>query len=128
MYKKILFLTGILITGYSEMGAQTKAAKYCKAPVTMTAVKPVLNSQNEINYTETPENEHPYGGTFQFISNKMNKKEMFTTEILKLIEEKRLLDQEQILVLSPDTKVRILSKKQISDPNFQPIKYLYLFE
>lgn len=75
------------------------------------------------------ENDHPFGGTFQFIISKDAKsKEIFTTEILSFIEENRLENEEKILVLSPNTKVRILSKNQISDSNFKPLTNLYSIE
>ncbi|OFY86923.1 MAG: hypothetical protein A3F72_00790 [Bacteroidetes bacterium RIFCSPLOWO2_12_FULL_35_15] len=129
MLKKLLFSIGVLIIANFEINAQNKAVKFCKSnSVAMTAIKPAPVSQIASNTTETQENEHPYGGTFEFIAKKNSPKEVFTTDILKLIEEKRLDDQEQIIVLSPTTKLRILSKKQISSPGFQPFKYLYLYE
>jgi hypothetical protein len=78
---------------------------------------------------ELGENSHPFGGTFQFIISKNAKtKEIFTDEILRVVEENRLDNEEKTLVLSPNTKVWILSKTQINDPKFVPLTNLYSIE
>ena len=78
---------------------------------------------------EIGENTHPYGGTFQFIISKNAKsKEIFTTDILKIIEDNRTESEEKIIILSPNTKVWILSKNQINNPDFIPLINLYSIE
>lgn len=116
--KTILFL-GVLLCSVMEINAQK-----------MRTVQPTLQQEsksqgvNDLNR----ENEHPYGGTFQFISDRNHPREIFTTDILKLIEEKRKDNDEVILTLSKYTKVKILSRKEISSPGFAPITTLYSFE
>jgi hypothetical protein len=117
---KNLFAVVALVLGINSL---MHAQKNCPQvqPVTLEAI----NSPK----VEVDEQEHPYGGTFQIICSKeAGKKEVFTTELLTTIENNRLDNEEKILVLSPVTKIRILSKKQISSPDFHPIAKLYSFE
>lgn len=119
MNKKLLFILGFIFAFNSFLAAQKNIVK--PAPVTMTAIKAAPE--------QIDDQEHPYGGTFQIICDKKaRKKEVFSTDLLKQIEESRLENEEKILVLSPVTKIRILSRQQISAPNFQPIEKLYSFE
>ena len=75
------------------------------------------------------ENSHPYGGTFQFFILKgAVKKEIFTTDILEFIESKREKNEDVMIPLSQNTKVLILSKNKISDPDFKALTNLYKLE
>lgn len=121
--KKSFFLTASIML-FSVLG-NAQQTKICTSAVQtpvvgLTPVQPAI---------DLGVNDHPYGGTFQIIISKgADHKEIFTKEILSVIEEKRLQDEEVVIVISPLTKIRILSKKQISSPSFQPIKDLYSFE
>jgi hypothetical protein len=118
MNKRLFLIFSLMMALNSFAIAQKECAR---VPVTATALPKSTNPAMD-------EQEHPYGGTFQLICSKDAKKEIFTTELLKLVEKNRLEDTENILVLSPVTRVRILSKKQIAASDFQPIQKLYSFE
>lgn len=118
MIKNSLLIIGLILACNSFVLAQKNCAQ-----TTVTAV--AINSTK----TQIDEQDHPYGGTFQIIASKAaGKKEVFTTDLLTFVENNRLENEENILVLSPITKLRILSKKQISSANFHPIEKLYSFE
>ena len=89
-----------------------------------------LSKEKKVVDWEAEEDEHPYGGTFQLISSKeLTSKELFTSDyLLPLVEKNRLENEEKIIQLSPNTKLRILSKKQIASADFKPFKKLYSFE
>jgi hypothetical protein len=119
MNKKSFLILGFMLALNSFASAQKGLA------VTPAPVKAINMNKASVG----DDQEHPYGGTFQIICSKeAGKQEVFTTDLLKLVEENRLENEEKILVLSPVTKVRILSKQQISAPGFQPIQKLYSFE
>ncbi|HEX8517051.1 MAG TPA: hypothetical protein VF868_12705 [Bacteroidia bacterium] len=119
MNKRSLFILGFLITLNVVVFAQKDQAR---KPVTMTA----LNSPKSI---VVDDQDHPYGGTFQIICSKESgKQEVFTTDLLKLVEANRQDNEEARLVVSPVTTIRILSRKQISAADFRPIEKLYSFE
>jgi hypothetical protein len=120
----VLFLACGIASGAS---AQTKSCSNSKeeSHLTVTALPKTKAPVGQMQAIS--ENEHPYGGTFQFISREGQPQEIFTSDVLKLIEEKREEDKEVVIVLSENTRVRILSRKTISSPNFEPIKNLYSF-
>jgi hypothetical protein len=119
MNKRSFLILGLMLALNSFASAQKR---YSRTPDPV----PALNT-NKASVSD--DQDHPYGGTFQIICSKeAGKKEVFTTDLLKLIEDNRLESEEKILVLSPITKIRILSKQQISAPGFQPIEKLYSFE
>jgi hypothetical protein len=123
MNKKLALAIGLFAGLSSFVNAQTKNCPRpaAQAPVTVTA----LNQTT----VQIDDQDHPYGGTFQIICDKhAGNKEVFTTEILQVIEANRKENEETILVMSSVTKIRILSKKQITAPGFQPIQKLYSFE
>jgi hypothetical protein len=120
MNKNLLLVIGLMLAFNSFVVAQ----KNCPKPTVYPTVTAINSPKAEVD-----DQEHPYGGTFQIICDKnARKKEIFTTDLLKLVEDNRLENEEKILVLSPITKIRILSKKQISSPDFHPIEKLYSFE
>jgi hypothetical protein len=114
----------LLFLGLSTLVNAQEDCQRCPKP-TLTPVE-----QTKVSELQSGENDHPYGGTFQLICSKtLLAKENFTTDyLLPLVEEKRREDEEVTIELTPNTKLRILSKKQISAPGFQPIKNLYAFE
>jgi hypothetical protein len=120
MNKNLLVVIGLILAFNSFVIAQ----KNCPKP----PVYPTVEAIN-VPKTDIDNQENPYGGTFQIICDKnAGKKEIFTTDLLKLVEDNRLETEEKVLVLSPITKIRILSKKQISAADFHPIEKLYSFE
>jgi hypothetical protein len=120
MNKNLLVVIGLMLAFNSFLIAQ----KNCPKPPVYPTVEAINAPKTEID-----EQDHPYGGTFQIICDKnAGKKEIFTTDLLKLVEENRLENEEKTIVLSSITKIRILSKKQISAPDFHPIEKLYSFE
>lgn len=124
MIKNLLLLSGFFIVAQCNLFAQ----KQCTPAVTAIYAGETLNqSEKEANSSVSEFEPHPYGGTFQIITKK-GTNEVFTTDLIKLIEAKRLENKQEVIVLSAYTKVKILSKKQISSPHFEPIKYLYSFE
>lgn len=68
-----------------------------------------------------------YDGTYQFtIIN--NCKMLITTETLDFIAKNRDKNQEIVINLNENVKVRILSEKTISAKKFSPIKDLFIIE
>jgi hypothetical protein len=120
MNKNLLMVLGLMLALNSFM----KAQKNCPKPVVYQTAEAINVAKVEVD-----DQEHPYSGTFQIVCSKETiKREVFTSDLLKLVEENRLENEENILVLSPISKVRILSKRQISSPDFHPIEKLYSFE
>lgn len=122
-----LCMAFLLCVAFTTVKAQQVKTCASDTPPTVTAIaRPSGELQQAV--TVLPENDHPYGGTFQFIIKKGQAQELFTTDVLLLIEEKREENREVMLTLSENTKVRILSKRDISSAGFEPIKNLYSFE
>lgn len=116
----LLFVTSKTVNAQSGSIVQEPKTKVCVTYPTATAVEKEVNDENL--------EAHPYGGTFQFISKKGKAKEIFTTDILKFVEDNRAENEEKIIALTANTKVRILSRKQLSDKQFKPFEFLYSFE
>lgn len=74
------------------------------------------------------EQEHPYGGTFQFVSKKGFPQQYFTTDILEFIEANRDAEVDKVIQYTETTKIIIPSKREIGRRKFQPYKTLYSFE
>lgn len=119
-----IFILLFIITGIvNNVIAQKECSK------TMSNHSSVLTINKKTSQLDLGENDNPYGGTFQFIiSENADHLEVFTDNILTLIEENRLENDENIVVLSPYTRVRILSRNQINKPGFQPLTKLYIIE
>lgn len=132
MNNRILLLLVFMTAASPTIFAQKETSKLLKPQTTVTSLPSKgkdPTKETDFVVPQIEENDHPYGGTFQIIcSLEGGVKEIFTTDLLDLIEQKRLEDKEEILVLSKNTKVRILSKSYILSPSFQPIKNLYSFE
>lgn len=126
MIKRFTFLFMLMsLAAFTDVKGQSKASSPGLVPISNGL--PVAKSGVSVN-TDNSANDHPHGGTFQLIQKKGTAKEGITTETLKMIEEKRSEDKEQILVLSESLKVRIPSKRQIASPSFRPYTELYSFE
>lgn len=120
-----LFLSFFFICSTHADAQMTKNCASANSPSVVTA-KAMTHTITE---ADLGENSNSYGGTFQFvISGNAKAVEIFTDEVLKLIEENRLMDKENIISLSPNTKVRILSKDHVSSPDFKPFDKLYIIE
>lgn len=68
-----------------------------------------------------------YNGTYRFIFTK-GIKQAFTDDIINTIELSRKDDEDVIVVLSPYTKLQILSRKKIASEGFVPFNKSYVFE
>lgn len=120
MNKRFLLVVGLMMALSSFMQAQKECNRIPQEVVVVTTSPTSVQSDDQ---------DHPYGGTFQIICDKnAGKKEVFTTDLLKIVEDNRLENKENIVVLSPVTRLRILSKEQIASQKFQPIEKLYSFE
>lgn len=69
----------------------------------------------------------PFDGTYQFIFTR-GIKQIFTDEILKVIDANRKDDETVTLTLSPYAKLKILSRRQITAAGFMPFTKSYIFE
>ncbi len=119
-----LFLSFFIICTTHADAQMTKNCASANSPSIVTA-KAVIHTITE---ADLGENTNSYG-TFQFIISKnAPAMELFTDNVIKLIEENRLQDKENIISLSSNTRVRILSKDQISSPDFEPFDKLYTIE
>ena len=60
-------------------------------------------------------------GTYQLMTTTPKAQEVFTTDLLVLIENERLENSTAIVKVGQYTWVRILSTNTINDPNFTPL-------
>ena len=61
-------------------------------------------------------------GTFQLMTTNIKVQEVFTTDLLKTIEENRKENDTNIIKVGKYTWVKILSRETIQDPSFTPLK------
>ena len=101
-----LFLLPILCFAQNQ-------TKGCANYQTATALPKVIDDNKNVV--------EPYDGTYQFIFTK-GVKQVFTDEIISVINKNRKEKEEVTLVLSEYCQLHILSKKQISSKEFSPLQ------
>ena len=65
-------------------------------------------------------------GTFQLMTTNVKAQEVFSTNILALIESARLEDHVAVIKVGDFTWVRILSENTINHPDFEPLTDLII--
>lgn len=119
---KRFVLLFLLVNVVYFANAQKECSKSMNNPIT------VKSNEKSATLLDFGENYNQYG-SFQFLVSKNSKNvEIFTDNILTVIEENRLENEENIITLSPNTRVRILSKKQLIQSDFHPFTKLYTIE
>lgn len=77
------------------------------------------NSGNELNVTKKLSLEEELEGTYQMIPNDNKVVEVFTTDLLKIIESKREDNQDVTYQASQNTSVIIFSREKIKSREFK---------
>ena len=113
------FLLSLFLSACAFIQAQSKV---CSPNFTVAAL-PAYTEEN----TENKNIVEPYDGTFQFIFTK-GLKQVFTDDIVKVINQNRKEREEVTIALSEYCKLRILSGNQIRSPQFIPLTKSYIFK
>lgn len=109
----------VLLLAAIEVSAQSAEKKDIRPKPTIQLNPEITDDGKEVT--------EPFDGTYQFIFTR-GIKQIFTDEILKVIEQNRKEDETVELVLSPYAKLKILPRRQISAAGFIPFSKSYIFE
>lgn len=125
--KRILIIVVIVvITSFGFVYAQTKGISTAVTPVVATSQN---NSEDLKVYYQNYQNNigNEFNGTYQFIISG-NQKILITSETIDFINQNREKNNEVIVDLTSQIKIRILSEHEIRSKKFGPIEEMFIIQ